>query len=524
MNEDDPFGIEDADKTIFNPVNLNTGLNTGGASPRRAGSPTAAPPPPSDPTLSPPTGPQPGAAPPGASGGPSGGSQGGFRGRLHAAAEQGRAPVASPGGEAIALPHTGVNPLAAAAAPLLGLVSRLRTASMSVPIEQVRAQTVAALRDFEGRATAQGTPRETVRTAHYALCATIDDIVLNTPWGNRSPWAAASMVSSFHNEVTGGERFYRLLEPLMRQPAANRDLLELLYLCLSLGFEGQYRLSPRGQSELARTRDTVYRSITELRGTGERDLSSRWRGVAMPHRTTSTGVPLWVIGVGAAALLLAAHVGFSFALNDRTDRTLAELVRLPPRSPPQLSRPTAASQASVPAPPAERPADPAPRPSQRIAAPAPPPPFAQIRGFLEPEVRQGLVSLHDAPDGLVIRMRAGSMFRSGSASVEKQTYALLDRIGQALEGEPGLVQVVGHTDNVPIRTVRFPSNWHLSKARAEAVRDHLARLMSAPARLSADGKADLEPVASNNDAEGREENRRTDILIRAESPPAVANR
>ncbi|MBK3800825.1 hypothetical protein GAY33_16575, partial [Azospirillum brasilense] len=87
MNEDDPFGIEDADKTIFNPVNLNTGLNTGGALPRRAGPPTAAPSPPSDPTLSPPTGPQPGAAPPGASGGPSGGSQGGFRGRLHAAAE-----------------------------------------------------------------------------------------------------------------------------------------------------------------------------------------------------------------------------------------------------------------------------------------------------------------------------------------------------------------------------------------------------------------------------------------------------
>ncbi|MBP2293222.1 type IVB secretion system protein IcmH/DotU [Azospirillum rugosum] len=517
MNEDDPFGIEDADKTIFNPV----GLNAGGGSARRAGAPAPPPPPPSsDPTLAPLAGPQPDAAPPASPGG----SPGGFRGRLHAAAEQGRAPVASPTGEAIALPHTGVNPLAAAAAPLLGLVSRLRTASMSVPIEQVRAQTVAALRDFEGRATAQGAPRETVRTAHYALCATIDDIVLNTPWGNRSPWAAASMVSSFHNEVTGGERFYRLLEPLMRQPAANRDLLELLYLCLALGFEGQYRLSPRGQSELARTRDAVYRSIAELRGTGERDLSIHWRGVAMPHRTTSTGVPLWVIGVGAAALLLAAHVGFSFALNDRTDRTLAELVRLPPRSPPQLSRPTLTPQASVPAPPAERPADPAPRPSPRIAAPSPPPPFAQVRGFLEPEVRQGLVSLHDTPDGLVIRMRAGTMFRSGSASVEKQTYPLLDRIGQALEGEPGLVQVVGHTDNVPIRTVRFPSNWHLSKARAEAVRDHLARLMSDPARLSADGKADLEPVASNNEAEGREENRRTDILVRAGSAPAMANR
>ena len=502
MNEDDPFGIEDADKTIFNPV----GLDSGGKAARRVQAPDAPVPPPPDTTTTPAPGPFHGSSP--------GQSPSGFRGRLHAAAEQGRAPVAPPAGEAVPLPRTGVNPLAAAAAPLLGLVSRLRTASLSVPIEQLRAQTIAALRDFEERAAAQGTPRETVRTAHYALCATIDDVVLNTPWGNRSPWAAASMVSGFHNEVTGGERFYRLLEPLMRQPAANRDLLELLYLCLSLGFEGQFRLSPRGQSELARTRDAVYRTIAELRGTAERDLSIHWCGVAAPHRTTPTGMPLWVIGAGVAALLLAAHVGFSFALNDRTDRTLAELVRLPPHSPPQLSRPSSAEPSTPPAAPAAPAANPAPRPPPRIAAPPPPPPFAQVRGFLEPEARQGLVSLHDTPDGLVIRLRAGSMFRSGSASVEARTHPLLDRIGQALETEPGPVQVVGHTDDVPIRTVRFPSNWHLSKARADAVRDHLARRLSEPARLSADGKADLEPVASNGDAEGREENRRTDILLR----------
>ena len=73
--------------------------------------------------------------------------------------------------------------------------------------------------------------------------------------------------------------------------------------------------------------------------------------------------------------------------------------------------------------------------------------------------------------------------------------------------------VAGHTDSIPIRTIRFPSNWHLSLARAEAVLRILSRQLSDSSRLVADGRADTEPVAPNDTPNGRERNRRIELIL-----------
>ena len=96
-------------------------------------------------------------------------------------------------------------------------------------------------------------PLDQLRPAHYALCACLDDVVLNTPWGSTGAWAARSLVSTFHQEVRSGERFFDLLTQLRQNPGTFLPVLELMYLCLSLGFQGRYRLSPRGQAYLAGT-------------------------------------------------------------------------------------------------------------------------------------------------------------------------------------------------------------------------------------------------------------------------------
>jgi type VI secretion system protein ImpK len=75
------------------------------------------------------------------------------------------------------------------------------------------------------------------------------------------------------------------------------------------------------------------------------------------------------------------------------------------------------------------------------------------------------------------------------------------------------VLVVGHTDNVPIRTARFPSNWALSQARADAVQRVLAEAVADPGRLTVEGRADTQPIASNADDAGRARNRRVEILL-----------
>jgi len=94
---------------------------------------------------------------------------------------------------------------------------------------------------------------------------------------------------------------------------------------------------------------------------------------------------------------------------------------------------------------------------------------------------------------------------------------LFNRVAAALNQVPGQVLVSGHTDNQPIRSLRFPSNWHLSKERAASVQRLLAASVK-PERLSAEGRADTEPVADNGSAEGRARNRRVEILLTATAP------
>jgi type VI secretion system protein ImpK len=90
------------------------------------------------------------------------------------------------------------------------------------------------------------------------------------------------------------------------------------------------------------------------------------------------------------------------------------------------------------------------------------------------------------------------------------------RIADAIRKVKGQVRVTGHSDNRPIATLRFPSNWALSEARAKSVLEILAAKTGQADRFSAEGRSDTEPVATNATAEGRARNRRVEITVLAE--------
>ena len=121
-----------------------------------------------------------------------------------------------------------------------------------------------------------------------------------------------------------------------------------------------------------------------------------------------------------------------------------------------------------------------------------------------------------------MRLRGDSFFGSGSADPMAQSLPVLNRIGQALAEVKGEVLITGHSDNQPIRSMRYPSNWHLSAARADAVKGALSTLVE-PARMRADGKADAEPVAANDTPANRAKNRRVDIVLPTEPERVAAN-
>jgi type VI secretion system protein ImpK len=394
----------------------------------------------------------------------------------------------APGSVPSDLPGPGVNPVVDAAATLLALATRLRGARQPQNVGALRERVIAELKVFEQKVRAQSLPTNLVRAAHYTVCATIDDIVLNSPWGSQSLWTQQSLLSTFHTDVAGGDRFFDLLASLQSDPAKNIAVLELLFVCLSLGFEGRYRVHPRGASELTRIQENLHHIIRQYRGETERELSPHWQGIPAPHRSIASLVPSWVVVVVAAVALLIVYMGLSFALSDASDPVFEELAKLPPL-------PGVTTAVAAPAlPPA-----PAPAPAQST--------------FLAREVAEGLCTVKETAQSYLVTLRATGMFASGSATIEPRYVDALRRIGDQIEKEPGQVQVIGHTDNVPIRTIQFPSNFTLSEARAKAAAAIITSRLTSPDRVTSQGRGDTQPVDSNASPAGREANRRIEITL-----------
>jgi type VI secretion system protein ImpK len=473
---DNPFD-EDSDRTVIRPA---------------PGGRRTTPPPAADPFAEPSTGTPVG----GASGEPQ-------RRQSGAGAPRGPAPARSPAPimqgetEAIVL---GVNPLVAAAGPLLALIGRLaRTYSQPNPAD-LRERTLQQIRAFEDGAVRANIPREQVVKARYVLCASLDDVAQNTEWGRDGQWASRPLVAGFREGVRGyegiqaGVGFFRLLAETMRSPGTELPLLELMYLCLSLGFLGELRVDPRPMAALDRKRQDLFTVITNQRQAADPALSPHWQGANAPYKPPRAVVPSWVIGVAALTLIGGLFVWLSTGLNAASDDVFDRMLGAPLAHLPQIVR--------------SAPVRPPPPPQQQVEAPEP------LYVFLKPEIDQGLVTVlgdHAMP---VVRIRNRGLFASGSATVASGYVHLLERIGLALKAEKGPVQVIGYTDNQPIRTVQFPSNYQLSKVRADAASAIIVRTLGEPGRVTVEGLADADPIASNSTPEGRDDNRRIEVVLR----------
>ena len=374
---------------------------------------------------------------------------------------------------------SGLNPLVAAANPLLNVIPQLRASAEHPNPARLRDSLAQGVREFETRARAAGAPTEKIVAARYAICTLIDETAAGTPWGASGAWAQHGLLALFHGETEGGEKFFQVLARLAENPQANVDVLELTYICLQLGLEGRYRIVDGGQRQLEAIRQRLLSIIRKQRGEYERDLSPSWQGVSGVAQTRLGWLSLWVVAAVTALLLVGVYVGFKLSLSSASDRLASQIAGL------RLATPVVTAR---------------PAPQPRLAP------------FLGEEIQRGLVAADDRPDRSIVTILGGGLFKAGEAAVSGESQWLLARIGEALAKVPGQVEVIGHTDNTPIRTLRFPSNWELSKARAESVARLLATRV-AGGRITFDGRGDAEPLESNDTPQGRARNRRVEITL-----------
>ena len=133
-----------------------------------------------------------------------------------------------------------LNPLIIASTILLTLLIYIRNSKEKPDITVLQKKLIIEIEAFEHQLTAFKLHKKIILAARYCICAAIDEAALNTNWGATSSWAQQTLLNNFHQETWGGERFYLILETLVKLPNKHRDILEFIYLLLSLGFEGKF--------------------------------------------------------------------------------------------------------------------------------------------------------------------------------------------------------------------------------------------------------------------------------------------
>ena len=182
-----------------------------------------------------------------------------------------------------AAPAISVSPLTVAASPLLQLLARLRAMRRAPDPGVLRERAVQDLRAFERKARDVGIAMEVLRPAHYALCASIDDVVLNTPWGAASGWANQTLVATFHPGARGADLFFDQLRQMRQDPeqVPPRHRARCTSASRSASWAATGRCAARASST-RRASDTHAVIAAQRQTAVPPNFSPQWRGIAVP--------------------------------------------------------------------------------------------------------------------------------------------------------------------------------------------------------------------------------------------------
>ncbi|CDX29194.1 conserved hypothetical protein [Mesorhizobium sp. ORS 3359] len=420
--------------------------------------------------------------------------------RLTGAAPRPMAPLApgAPVKRARAHPNTLINIFA----PLLEFAPELESALAPENPEVMRTRLLDELVRARDAAVAAGSSLERADQAAWAVAALLDDLALNTPWGGASAWPRQPLVVMLRGDVDAGTQFFTRLDELERHPNRDREMLELQYYCLALGFRGKYRVPGRaGDRSLNAVRVAAARFLRNA-DAEDSPLSPNWKGVIASDEPQRFIVPIWVMALAAIVVAAAAYVGLSMGLSSQAVELSALVRTLPPASRGDVTR--AAPKQDAPEPEAPQPVDFALLPEFKAAAPD------ELKGALSGTESVSLAKL-------IIQSSNPELFQSSRPTLTEGYEPLIQSIAKVILDNKeliGKITVVGHTDNVRLQKSNpLASNQRLSEARAETIAKLLVQAGVPPESISSEGRAETDPVADNSTREGRALNRRVEVLV-----------
>lgn len=217
----------------------------------------------------------------------------------------------------------GVNPLVDQFSWLIASLSCMSSIPWLDDPMPLREQMEREIRKGERKLNEMEVDRATVLVIRYCICAAIDEAVCRQEWGANSNWSQQSLLSEFHNETSGGDKVYVILERLKQDPKRYRHVIEFLYLLLQLGFKGKYGRAERGDEKVAEIANTIYRLIRDDRLAEQENIqliNLKAKYVTKPLKRVVS--PKLIIGV-ASVLVAAMYTATYFAIDIRFSQLLS---------------------------------------------------------------------------------------------------------------------------------------------------------------------------------------------------------
>jgi type VI secretion system protein ImpK len=369
----------------------------------------------------------------------------------------------------------GTNPLREIFTDLMAFVIFFKSSCEKQPPDQneLREKILALATAQEERVKTAGISQDNFREARFAVFSWVDEMILTSTWPQRTRWQ--HLMLSYYNTFNAGEEFFSRLHHL--PPQAN-DVREIYYLCLSLGFLGQYAFGD-GPSEVKKLKEALYKQLSGSKGDIRRNYSllfpEAYQKAATSAPARERGKFFWYVLALSAPVVL--FIAYFILLRYQADQLIARIGRV----------------------------EPAPPAAAAIKRP--------WSGSLVEELRRKGVRAVEEPDGVRITL-ATLLFTAGNAQLSVQARPQIDDIVATVKryAPDNIVRIEGHASRE--READEARNRKLSEERARTVAEAFTRSGFRSDRIFAQGLGSTKPLATNDTEQGRSQNRRVEITVK----------
>jgi type VI secretion system protein ImpK len=197
------------------------------------------------------------------------------------------------------------------------VVGKLKQLKSYRQLNKLQIELVQEINAFQEAVKNLGYHPEYSIVCRYILCATLDEIISNTAWGGQGQWDSYSLLGAFNQDTQHQDKFFTILERSIKEPTLYIELMELMYLCLSMGYKGQYRATEHSQYQLEQIINGLYKHIQAYRGSVSKTLSPTPLKLSRPsvNRAPQRRLSLGLICIMTACIIMAIFVSLGYLMD-----------------------------------------------------------------------------------------------------------------------------------------------------------------------------------------------------------------